>query len=733
MCCQDGHEGEFVYTEEQKLVIEKFRKGFCTYKDTPIVLYGLGKNTEAVLEAFRDFRFEGLMDGRRTGEDCFGYRVLSEEEVKEIHPIIVIIARDSVQGIIYGRISHLYGEEGIRIFSYQGTELTGRDYEYSNESLPYWDSGEMSLKQAIREAEVVSFDIFDTLVMRRVLEPEDIFYLTERRWNAGRETSEKLPFHDLRIKAERSLAGCPKIEDIYTYMGKICKISGEELNGLLTMEIRTEQDCLICREPVLGLMKYAMELGKPVYLLSDMYYSSKQLEELLKPLGIEGYERIFVSCEVGKDKESGGLYDVYRKYIGQKAALHIGDNRRADIGQAGEKGFFTYHIYSGEELLAASNLQELLTDVKDIQQRLLLGLFTVKAFQDPFVLCRTKGRVKVKSLFETGYLFFGPILAEIAVWLKKEVEESAVDQLLFPSRDGYLMEKLYQLLCEFQVTPKEGRNHCVPSVYFRTSRRASSVAAIRTEEDICFLLKRKFDGTKEELLWQRFGIHPSEESLRDEDMGQEGLTTEKYILAHSREILRNAQKERELYLGYLKKKGIGGDKKEAIFDFVAGGTVQYYLEKLTGKKMKGVYAATSNLPNDLYRPGENICAAYGNFNTYGAAYALAKYYLLLEPVMMDEQSTFRRMNENGQEEYCGRTNSCSEEIGRIQEGILAFAKDWYALRALSGNWDNCLQKADDILGMLFTRCQVSDEIKKVFRNDDEYDGIKQYIVWEEKA
>ena len=72
------------YGPEQKLVIDTFQKCFDLHKQYPIVLYGTGKNTEAVLSGTKGFRFVGLMDQAVTGETVYNRKVLNDDEIIKI-------------------------------------------------------------------------------------------------------------------------------------------------------------------------------------------------------------------------------------------------------------------------------------------------------------------------------------------------------------------------------------------------------------------------------------------------------------------------------------------------------------------------------------------------------------------------------------------------------------------------------------------------------------------------
>lgn len=739
------NKSELQMSGEQEYVSAAFCEAFLHLKHKPIVLYGIGKNTEAILQAAKGFQIRGLMDSKQAGGFLWGYELLDYETVMNEKPVIAIIARESVVPIIYRRIEFLSSHD-ILIYNFKGELLNNSQVDYNNSSLEYWNLTTEKVKEKIDGSEIISFDIFDTLITRRVLEPEDVFELTERRINAEKKWD--VPFAKWRTRAEKALDGPCTIEEIYSKMQALFDLDTEHVQYLKQMELKTDKECIIPREQMVEIFNYAVKSKKEVYLLSDMYYSSKQLEQILKPLGITGYKGILVSCEQRAEKSTGALYDVFLKLVGNTKCLHIGDNRRCDLEKAAEKGIRACHIFSGYELLLHSRFQALLDHAITLEQRMMLGLFTAEAFNSPFRLASGKGIFAVADCRETGYLFFGPVIAEIVRWLKACSEENGVEQLLFPSRDGYLIKEVFDML-----SGTTG-NDIQREVYFRTSRRAVTVAALVDRKDLEFILSRPFKGTYGELLFYRFGIllkDDEKQKNRQVDYGNiEELS--KYIRQYETEIYDNAKNERSAYLKYLNSLGLINGKKQGIFDFVAGGTVQYFLEKILDKSMVGMYAATMNLPNSMYKT-EEIQSAYGNIRSYGTDCNLGKYYMYLEPVLTDGMATFNHVDRDGQFVFEKEDAADKEGIRQIQNGILQFAADYYKLidyytypdearqdgtlkpqdNQMHGKKDlpgGCeLIMPDKILGMLFTNCIVNEKIKKVFDNDDLYDGITSYNAW----
>ena len=90
------------------------------------------------------------------------------------------------------------------------------------------------------------------------------------------------------------------------------------------------------------------------------------------------------------------------------------------------------------------------------------------------LLLKDKDLQNPNSFEELGYIFFGPLLFNFFIWLKFEVKGS--DLILFNSREGYFLKDIYEL---FKI-----KYNLPMGVYFKTSRKISSIASLFTKEDI---------------------------------------------------------------------------------------------------------------------------------------------------------------------------------------------------------------------------------------------------------
>lgn len=512
--------------EEQLKTIQLFRENYCSKTAEPLVIYGTGINAEAVVKSCEDYPIAGLMDVSKTGQTFWGKKVLSEKEVLNsgLH-LVVVIARPAVLGIIYNRLKLWSEEYAIRIQDVYGNNIADRVSENKCES-PYFDVSYENLIKEIDSHEIISFDIFDTVLMRRVYEPTDVFLLIDE------EVIEKLPkrFSIMRKETEQELLKYsePNIYQIYARMEEKYHLTQKTCHCLMNKELKKEKEILVVRNKIKECIKYCLIKKKRVFFVSDMYLPVNILRDFLNQFGIVGYEDILVSCEYQVSK-SNGLFQILKEKAGGMSYLHIGDNPEADYTAAKENGMDTFLIMSAIQMMEVSSWRSILTYLKGIESRVMLGMLVSKVFNDPFILYASQGKPRIVCSQDFGFLLIAPLVLLFLVWMLNILENKEKAFLMFASRDGWLMQKAYHILKKqwnLKYLPKD--------IYFMISRKA--IMEAEKEPD-----------------------------------GQTGILYRKYI-----ENL-NISSYEELY----------------FFDFMSKGTCQSKLEKLIKRKMIGLYVQKS--------------------------------------------------------------------------------------------------------------------------------------------
>lgn len=594
--------------KEQEEIVEKFRSHFKRKMCKPMVIYGTGISAEALITKCRDYPIAGVMDLAKTGEYFCGLPVLSQDEMVEKRlKRIIVAARPSVHGIIYKRIQRWCKEYGIEVLDIYGNDVAEKTANHER-SLPYFQKTYEDLKREIDAHEVISFDVFDTLLMRKVYEPTDVFLLMDL------ELSDRFPFvfsKERKSAEQRRRENTePTIYEIYREIGEKNGLSGEVLQELLELEIAYEKRVLCIRERMKRCMEYCVRQGKEVYLVSDMYFPAEILEELLEEQGITGYRELLVSCDYGTPKP-GRLFDILREKTGGNC-LHIGDQMEADYCSPKRHGMDAFLIMPAVGMMECSAYSDALVYLGNIESRVMLGMLASQVFNDPFALCESKGLPEIRDGETFGYALIAPLVLSFAVWLFHEVKKQKNSVLLFSARDGWLIQKVFRKL-------KAGwRLSGLPQdVYFMVSRKALEIA----------------DG----------------------------------------EDVQAGKRYRE----YLDKLELGRYEEIYFFDFMSRGTCQWMLEKISGRKCKGLYFQKS-VSGIAGKDAIEVRAYLEETSVQEKEWRIFALCDFLECILTSYEPSFIRFDENGSSIFDkeGRTAKQMDILKQIHAGILRYCDDF---------------------------------------------------------
>ncbi len=181
----------------------------------------------------------------------------------------------------------------------------------------------------IKDYEVISFDIFDTLVKRTVGEPEAVFLLMEQR--------EQLPnFCQCRIEAEKvarkqTATGEVTLSEIYEAMHWL---DADERERLKNLEKQLEIEVAVANEILFSLYQRCISEGKRIIIITDMYLDRETITQILGTNGITGYERLYISQELGQSKNKGDLFAHVKEDMKNSSIIHIGNAFRSDYWNA---------------------------------------------------------------------------------------------------------------------------------------------------------------------------------------------------------------------------------------------------------------------------------------------------------------------------------------------------------------------------------------------------------------
>ena len=200
--------------------------------------------------------------------------------------------------------------------------------------------------ELVKDYDLISFDIFDTLIFRPFLEPTDLFNLMELEYSLS-------GFAEKRIEAETEARKKTtkknyeiNIYDIYEELAKYLKI---DKNDILDKEFALECTCCYANPYFLEVFHKLQEMGKKIIVTSDMYWPEKYIKKLLQKCGYEPFE-IYVSCDYEANKGTGTLQKIINDKYPLKSIIHLGDNYLSDVKGSQKMGWNTYYYKKCSEI-----------------------------------------------------------------------------------------------------------------------------------------------------------------------------------------------------------------------------------------------------------------------------------------------------------------------------------------------------------------------------------------------
>ncbi len=289
-----------------------------------------------------------------------------------------------------------------------------------------------NIKKLVDLHDIISFDIFDTLLIRPYLRPEDLFLHLEK-------LSKTPSFAKHRREAEtRARKNHSHLEDI-TFDEIYEELSAADA-ALKEDELGLERQTLQPNPDMLDVFTYARQKGKRILVISDMYLPAEFLESVLKEKGFDGFEKLYVSNASRKLKGTGSLYRyvVEDLRISPASVLHIGDNEKSDVRRAREAGLdaVRYKPLREQFFDAVPRERKFWKTYPSFDASVTLGLLAL-AWQ--------KFRTEEQPyFFRLGYETGGPTGYGFARWIERRALENGTRNVLFAARDGYTLHRIFE-------------------------------------------------------------------------------------------------------------------------------------------------------------------------------------------------------------------------------------------------------------------------------------------------
>jgi FMN phosphatase YigB (HAD superfamily) len=341
------------------------------------------------------------------------------------------------------------------------------------------------------DANAVSFDVFDTFLVRACTDFEGVFerafqlspaaamfpdasvaYVEHRRQAEGRARREAM-----------QRCGSPEvgIADIYSvFPFRLYRLKREMLPQLVAAEFAAELDLCRANPDVLAKYREMRAAGVRTGFISDTYWSVEQLRTLLlRACPDLVWDFLYSSCDSGTNK-SNGLFAVYlsEQRVAAHCAVHLGDNFKADIDGARRHGMTALHLPQ-----ASAGLTSIFN--REVEAARLLctagasaldgGVRTLRRLVVPLMPLRSGG-------FALGTGVVGPVLHAFDAFVADRI--AAIDggsgdaRVAFLARDGFLSHRIWSETRPIQAS------------YLEINRRVAMIASADTLEPLIELISK---------------------------------------------------------------------------------------------------------------------------------------------------------------------------------------------------------------------------------------------------
>ena len=277
-------------------------------------------------------------------------------------------------------------------------------------------------------SDLISFDVFDTLLRRPFLDPTHLFDCIAPE-TGDDDFAHKRRFAEASARQKYKGAIDVTLDQIY-----------ELLDHRPDLEVQRERDYLAPRPDLCAVLRTAGAKGKRVIAISDMYLAKDVVGELLNRHGIV-VDDLIVSSTDGVAKFDGSAFRLAAKRHGVplNRILHFGDNAESDYAVPTRLGMRAVLVGDWTPGGAACEL----TDA-------LLARLAVNGSRASAV-----GAAIRDLRFQHGHQDFwrdlgryhvGPLIYGFAHWLSEMAERRGIENLFFVARDGWLPFRVFGTL-----------------------------------------------------------------------------------------------------------------------------------------------------------------------------------------------------------------------------------------------------------------------------------------------
>jgi len=577
--------------------------------------------------------------------------------------------------------------------------------------------------------QVVSVDVFDTMLWRMVAEPVDAFPLVGRRLRErGLLAAHISPhtFDHLRQRAEAQArvtlqAGGGGVEvdlaRIYAQLPDHVLPHGPD--RAVEIEVEVEKELLLPDLDVAAVLALAQERGKRLVAVSDTYFSEQQLRSQLDvgPLAGLRFERIFASSAHGIGK-GHGLFNLVLAELEVDAAavVHLGDNLEADVRVPQRLGVRVVHLERRTAALHGVLLTEasyLLDPAAVPESDLgLTGLRSKVEFRGAAAALPEE----LQSFWRYGAAHLGPVFTGFTEWIHRRAQEAEVQTVFCLMREGAVLADLVDVAGSYLDSDVRGERTWL-------SRQVCARASIRqgTRHELQTLLTRRRMPTVSEFcttLGLDVAAVPGLADHRDGRLN-DPLLAETVLAALTddpqvrSEIVASSRALRERVVRYVRSLVPDGGRM-VLVDLGWAGSIQGMLQQILDQEQVpietlGLYLVTSGSALERVMEGADLDGfLIANGHPEHESAAILRSPEILEQVCMPDFGSQIGMTAGLEPVLAGPGADAglvqSVQRDTVQKGVFAFQREWARYAAfLPGRLPRLDQHGHRLLRATLTR------------------------------
>jgi len=344
-------------------------------------------------------------------------------------------------------------------------------------------------RRCASDYQTISFDLFDTLLIRRIHDPDVVKlpvaryivnlagqYGIIRSWQAVQRLRDKVEKNQ-RIETGKKFddhEACYPVfmeETLRQLFGQ--QYTSSLLEDVTRYELEMESRMLVPRKLLTDWLADLKVENKRLLIISDVYLPAEHLRVLVERAGLlDLVEDVVSSADTFLAKASGKAFPlIQERFELTKASwLHVGDNPISDGLRPAEFGISTLVLKDGEEKFRKAFIKRYFNYGKG------RPFYRGRALQQ-LMLPLEAENIERSDLYVEGYNFIGPMIGSFVQHIAEECRRLGLKKVFFFSREGHTFKKVWE-----RCTPLLFPDNNLPEIeYLYVSRMALAGASCAIE------------------------------------------------------------------------------------------------------------------------------------------------------------------------------------------------------------------------------------------------------------